>query len=51
MLIGFVLLISSGLPMPVSDRIWETKQACESIKERILQRRPMAQLECSHVYR
>ncbi len=49
MLIGFVLILSSGFP--VSERMWETKEACESIKERILQRRPMAQLECSPVYR
>jgi len=49
MLIGFVLILSSGFP--VSERIWETKEACESIKERIVQRLPMAKLECSPVYR
>lgn len=53
MLTGFVLLITSTLPlaMPVSDRIYETRAACEQMKRRIIERRPFAQLECSPVYR
>ena len=53
MLIGFVLLITSftAEPMPVSERIYPDKPACEQIKKRLLERRPNAQLECSPVYR
>lgn len=53
MLTGFVLLITSNLPlaMPVSDRIYETRAACEHMKRRILERRPYAMLECGEVRR
>lgn len=53
MLIGFVMLITSATaePMPVSERIYPDKAACDQVKERILQRRPLAQLECSPVHR
>jgi len=53
MLIGFVLLLASSTvePMPISERIYPDKVSCERIKKRFLERRPMAQLECSPVYR
>lgn len=53
MLTGFVLLITSTFPlaMPVSDRIYETRAACELMKRRIIERRPFVQLECGEVKR
>lgn len=53
MLIGFVLLLTSATaePMPVSERIYADKVACEQFKKRLLERRPNAQLECSPVHR
>lgn len=53
MLIGFVLLLTSATaePMPVTERIYPDKAACEQIKKRLLERRPNAQLECSPVHR
>lgn len=53
MLIGFVLLITSvtTTPMPVSERIYPDKLACEQIKKRLLERRPNAPLKCLPVYR
>lgn len=52
MLIGFVLILSSATnAMPVSERIYHDKAACEQIKSLILERRPNAQLICSPVYR
>lgn len=52
MLTGFVLLITYfPLAMPVSDRIYETRAACEQMKRRILERRPFVQLECGEVKR
>lgn len=53
MLIGFVLLLTSATtePMPVSERIYQEKAACEQIKKRLLEQRPNAQLECSPVHR
>ena len=52
-LIGFALLITSATvePMPVSERIYPDKAACEQVKKRLLERRAMAQLECSPVNR
>lgn len=51
MLIGFVLIIASAMPVPVSEHIYPTESACNQMKERILKRRPQVQLECSPVYR
>lgn len=53
MLIGFVLLLTSATaePMPISERIYPDKAACEQFKERLLGRRPDAQLECAPVHR
>lgn len=52
-LIGFALLITSATaePMPVSERIYPDKAACEQVKKRLLERRPLAPLECYPVYR
>lgn len=51
MLIGFVLILTSASaePMPVSERIYPNKTSCERIKKRLLERQPMAQLECTEV--
>lgn len=52
MLTGFVLLITSTIhAMPVSERIYPTLAACETMKARILERRPTVQLECGEVRR
>lgn len=53
MLIGFVLLLTSATvePMPVSERIYPDKTACEQIKKRLQEQRPNAPLACSPVYR
>jgi len=51
MLIGFVLIISSILPVPVSEDIYPTLNACEHFKEQLLKREPISQLECAEVRR
>lgn len=53
MLAGFVLLVTSTFPvaMPVSDRIYPTLEACEQMKKRILERKPLVPLECAEVMR
>lgn len=53
MLTGFVLLITSTFPVaiPVSTRIYETRESCELMKSRIIERRPFVQLECGEVRR
>lgn len=52
MLTGFVLLITSTVNvMPVSERIYPTLASCEQVRQRVLERRPMAQLECGEVRR
>lgn len=52
-LIGFALLITSATaePMPVSERIYPNKAACEKIKNRLLEQRPNVKLECAIVRR
>lgn len=51
MIIGFVIVIVSALPAPVSERIYPTIEACEHIKARLNERRPLVQLECAEVRR
>ncbi len=53
MLIGFVLLLTSVTadPIPVSERIYPDKAACEKIQKRLLGRRPNVQFECAPVHR
>lgn len=53
MLIGFVLLLTSATaePMPVSERIYPDRAACEQIQNRLLERRQNASLECAPVKR
>lgn len=51
MLIGFVIVIVSALPAPVSERIYPTTEACEQVKQKLHQRRPLVSLECSPVIR
>ncbi|WP_173633133.1 hypothetical protein [Paramixta manurensis] len=56
MLIGFVLLVSACGhddcdALPVSERIYPTRAACEQMADRIHQRRPNAVLICGEVHR
>lgn len=51
MLIGFVIVIVSALPAPASERIYPTIEACEQIRARLHERRPLVQLECAEVLR
>ncbi len=51
MLIGFVIVIVSALPAPVSERIYPTIEACEQVKARLHERRPLAHLVCGEVRR
>lgn len=51
MLIGFVIVIASALPDPVSDRIYPDVQSCEQVKARLHERRPLIVLECAEVRR
>lgn len=51
MFIGFVIVIVSALPAPVSERIYPTIEACEQVKARLHERRPLVQLECAEVRR
>ncbi len=51
MLIGFVIVIISALPAPVSERIYPTIEACEQMRARLHERRPLVQLECAEVRR
>ncbi len=51
MLIGFVIVIVTALPAPVSERIYPTIEACEQVKARLHERRPLVQLECAGVRR
>lgn len=49
MLIGYVLLMLSATPLPVSDEIYSLEE-CESVKALILERSKVT-LECSEVWR
>lgn len=54
--IGFVLLVSpcghdACDALPVSERIYPTKDECDQVKEAIQSRRPRAVLYCSEVFR
>ncbi|WP_210523683.1 hypothetical protein [Pantoea ananatis] len=51
MLIGFVLIIISFLPVPVSEYIYPTLAACGHVKEELLKREPISQLECAEIRR
>lgn len=51
MLIGFVIVIVSALPAPVSERIYPTIEACEQVKARLHERLPFVGLECASVSR
>lgn len=51
MLIGFIIVLVSALPAPVSERIYPTIEACEQVKMRLHERRPLVQLECAEVRR
>lgn len=51
MLIGFVLVLVSALPAPVSERIYPTIEACEQMKSKLHERRTLVQLECAEVRR
>lgn len=51
MLIGFVIVIVSALPAPVSEHIYPTIEACEQVKARLHERRPLIVLECAEVRR
>lgn len=42
MLIGFALIISSVLLVPVSEDIYQTMAACEHVKEHLLNREPIS---------
>jgi len=49
MIIGYVLLILSATPPPVSEDIYSLDE-CENVKSLILERRNVT-LECAEVYR
>lgn len=49
MIIGYVLLILSATPTPVSEDIYSLDE-CENVKAAILERRNVP-LECAEVYR
>lgn len=56
MLIGFVLLVSACGhdaydALPVSERIYPTKAACETMADRIHKVRPGVVLLCGEVHR
>ncbi|PKH26359.1 hypothetical protein CIG19_00715 [Enterobacterales bacterium CwR94] len=56
MLIGFVLLVSACGhdacdALPVSERIYPTETACQTMAERIRKVRPQAVLMCGEVHR
>jgi len=56
MLIGFVLLVSACGhdacdALPVSERIYPTKEACEQMANRIHKVRPNVVLLCGEVHR
>lgn len=56
MLIGFVLLVSAcGYDaceaLPVSERIYPDKEACETMANRIYKVRPNVVLICAEVHR
>ncbi len=48
MLIGYVLLMLSATPLPVSNEIYSLEE-CESVKALILERRKVP-LACAEVY-
>ncbi len=51
MLSDYILIISSVLHAPVSEDIYPTLTACEHVKEQLLKREPISQLECAEVRR
>jgi len=51
MLAGFILLITAhSHALPVTETIYQTKAECESIRVRLNERRPLAQLVCGEVH-
>lgn len=52
MLTGFILLITAhSHALPLTDKIYQTKAECETIRARLNERRPLAQLVCGEVRR
>lgn len=55
MLVGFLLLVSAcGADyceaLPVSEKIYQTEEQCQTLLTKLHQRRPHALLMCSEVY-
>lgn len=51
MLTGFILIITAhSHALPVTETIYPTKAECEAIRQRLNERRPLAQLVCGEVH-